>query len=415
MTTSKQQDTSTILRETLVISDDQGWIWNLATTVLKNLSREHVRIPSSVPMGSHWDRFGQAPHIVVQWESLHRSGGAVIEDILQMAPGRETLNRIIVLTMSPTHEDIVYLGELGITRIVRIRPREKELQEAAAALSMHLQQSSPLSPVEESWRRLLDTLETMMTTGGRDRLEEVASSFQALNQKNPTARSLDAEAMMASLRGEDDRACTLWAKSIETNPNYYQAYHHLISHHRRCGRPQKAYAILAKLQEYNKSNISRLVTMGEIQKDLADLDKAESHFQAALSRDPHCSRALNGLASVRFDQGRLDESRQLLSKSQLAFKAAATLNRRGIDLVRAKKYEEALHHYQKAHYVLPVQEKGPMLFYNMGLCYSRWGKPTLAREYLQIALIKNPSYNKAKLLMQTIEKSLGQGSKATQM
>jgi len=412
MTTPKEQDTSTILRETLVITDDQSWIWNLATTVLKRLSRDHIRIPSAVPMGSNWQRFCHAPHILVHWEGLHRSGGAVIEDILQMAPGRETLNRIIVLTMTPTHEDIVYLGELGISRIVRIRPREKELRQAASDLAKHLQTTLPTSVTEEAWRRLLDTLESMGNSGRREGLEEAALSFAAIHPEIPTARSLDAEAMLKSLRDEDEKACALWAKSIETNPNYYQAYHHLINHHRRLGRLDKAYALLSKLQEFNKSNISRLVTMGEIQKDLADLDKAESHFQAALNRDPCCSRALNGLASVRFDQGRLDESRQLLSQSQLGFKAAANLNRRGIALVRAKKYEEALHHYQKAHYVLPVQEKGPLLFYNMGLCYSRWGKHTLAKEYLKIALIKNPAYSKAKILMQTIEKSLGNASKA---
>ena len=408
MSTPKEQPTPPMLRETLVITDDQGWIWNLATTVLKRLSREHVRIPSSVPMGSNWQRFCHAPHIIVHWESLHRSGGAVIEDILQMATGREFLSRIIVLTMSPTHEDIVYLGELGISRIVRIRPREKELRQAATDLAKHLQHAAPSSVVEESWRRLLDLLESMANTGNKGRLEEATLMFQALTTTIPSARSLDAEALLSSLRGEDESASSLWTKSIETNPNYYQAYHHLVAHHRRCGRAEKAYAILAKLQEFNKSNISRLVAMGEIQRELSDLGKAELHFETALSRDPHCSRALNGLAAVRFDQGRLDESRDLLSKSQIAFKAAASLNRRGIDLVRAKKYEEALHHYQKAHYVLPVQEKGPLLFYNMGLCYSRWGKQTLAKEYLKIALIKNPSYNKAKALMQTIEKSLGQ-------
>lgn len=406
----KTQSPTVPFRESLVITDDQTWIWKLASSSLTRLNATHVRIPSSMPIGPNWKRFNKAPHFIVHWESVERKGGAIIEEILQMSPGRETLDRIIVLTMSPTHEDVVYLNELGVYRIVRLRPREKDLTLASTELERHLLNSQKSSPTEALWSQLQDALEALVKRLTPTALADVTALYSQLKPEKPTARSLDVEALLSSLSGDDARACELWISAIERNPHYYLAYHRLIDHHMRCQRLPKAYALLSKLQEYNKGNVSRLILMGELQKDMADLDKAEAHFHAALARDPGCSRALNGLAEVRFEQGRLEESRELLSRSHLAFRAAASLNRRGIELVRAKKYEDALEHYTKAQYVLPIQEKGPLLFFNIGLCYSRWGKPTMAREFLKIALIKDPTYDKARQLMQVMDVQVGQGS-----
>jgi tetratricopeptide (TPR) repeat protein len=72
-------------------------------------------------------------------------------------------------------------------------------------------------------------------------------------------------------------------------------------------------------------------------------------------------------------------------------------------MVRGNKYEQALEHYTRAQYVLPQQEKGPMLFFNIALCYYRWGRFTLAREFVRIALIKDPRYGKAQRLLQLVD------------
>jgi tetratricopeptide (TPR) repeat protein len=81
---------------------------------------------------------------------------------------------------------------------------------------------------------------------------------------------------------------------------------------------------------------------------------------------------------------------------------AAKLNKMGITMVQAGRYAEALEHYSKAQYVLPQQEKGPQLFFNIGLCYARWGKHSTAQEFLKLALIKEPNYKKAEKLLEQI-------------
>ena len=63
-------------------------------------------------------------------------------------------------------------------------------------------------------------------------------------------------------------------------------------------------------------------------------------------------------------------------------------------------------HYTKAQYVLPHQNKGPMLFYNIGLCYFRWHKVDMAKEFLRLALIKEPGYKKASKLLGMVEEQV---------
>jgi len=165
---------------------------------------------------------------------------------------------------------------------------------------------------------------------------------------------------------------------------------------------------MQKMHELNKANVSRLVGMGEVQLELNDAVKAEFYFNSALDRDAYCSGALNGLAEIRFHQGNLEESRRLLSRSNLAYKTAANLNKTGIDLVKSSRYQDALEHYTRAQYVLPMQDKGPMLFYNIALCYFRWGRQAMAKEFVRIALIKEPNYKKASKLLEQIKVKTGE-------
>ena len=398
--------------EVLVLMDDQTWTWNLVTTQLSQLKMEHVRLPSTVKIRQSWERLKNAARIVVAWESKGRSGGAMIEEILSVQPNFNVGERIIVLTTNPTHEDVVYFSELGVRRIVRLRNRDKDLIQAGRELSLHLALEVGRDKIEEAWRKLHFILDTMPKVVPPAILARVEDSVRKLKPEEFTARYLDAIAKVQMLKDNDHEALKCWHAALDKNPNYYRAYHNLIEFHRLRGRPNEAIALMQKMHELNRQNISRLIGMGEIQMDLKDHQRAEFYFKSALDRDAYASGALNGLAEIRFHQGDLEESRRLLARSQLAYKTAANLNQAGIDLVRKEKYEAALDHYTRAQYVLPQQDKGPLLFYNIGLCYTRWGRYRLAKEFLRIALIKEPNYKKAAKLLEQVELKVGESQAA---
>lgn len=393
--------------ESLGIMDEasgaSGWIWTMVSKQLEYLGMPHVRLPSTVPIRQSWERLRDSARMVIHWEAKGRSGGAVIEEILDVQPNFDVGERIIVVTTNPTHEDVVYFSELGVRRIVRLRNRDKDLIQAARELDVHLTAAPENDKKELAWRKLLYVLDTLPEKVNAEVVARLEDNVRKLKPEEFTARYLDALATVAMLKEDDAAAVHGWHSALDKNPNYYRTFHNLIRFYRRRGRNEDALALMQKMQELNRSSISRLVGMGEIQMNFGDRGKAEFYFKSALDRDQYCSGALNGLAEIRFHQGNLEESRALLARSHLAYKAASNLNAQGIEMVRRSKFEEALEHYTRAQYVLPQQDKGPLLFYNIGLCYARWGKHKMAKEFLKIALIKEPTYRKAQKLLDQVE------------
>ena len=399
--------------EIILITDEQTWVPQFIHKCVAGHKRTSVRLSSSVPLRPSWNRFKHSEPIIIHWESKHRSGGAIVEEILDIAPKFDVGERIIILTTNPTHENMVYFSELDIHRIIRLRAREKDLEKAALEFSQHFQACQNATPDttrgEAAWRHILQQLDSLPKNPDPETLDSIQKAVDRLNgDSTPTARYLDAHAHIAAYRGSHEKAVALWQQALDKNPNYFRAYQGIIGNYRANGRLREALALMQKMQEMNRSNISRMVGIGEVLLELEDDKKAEHYFRSALERDRFSSGALNGLAEIKFRQGDLDESRKLLSRSHLAYRAAAKLNNQGIEMVRKSHYEDALKHYTKAQYVLPQQEKGPLLFYNIGLCYARWSKPEMAREFLKLALIKEPNYKKARQLLTQIDERFGQ-------
>jgi hypothetical protein len=121
---SQSERNPELFREALAIMDDSSWIWSLTQWGFAKVSCPVVRLTASTTIRHSWTRFKDAHCILIHWESKSRSGGAIIEEILDVDPRYDVANKIIVLTTNPIHEDVVYFSELGIKRIIRIRNRD---------------------------------------------------------------------------------------------------------------------------------------------------------------------------------------------------------------------------------------------------------------------------------------------------
>jgi pentatricopeptide repeat protein len=398
--------------EVICICDDQSWIWNFISRNLSNLKISHVRLSSSVIIRKSWNRFKDSPLIVIYWENSERSSGAILEEILEVDPLFDMASKVVVVTTNPRHEDVVYFSELGVKQVIRPQFSEKKIKVAGADFQNLIQGKARQSRWDREWHRILRMLAHCSPKTPHGQLDKLRKSVEAVHakvQQKESAVYLDALALIHSLKGENDLAVSVWQKAIESNPNYYRTYNNLIEHFQRTNEYQKALDLIKKMQSLNKNSVARSVQIGQIHAMAAQDDKAEHYFSLALEKDKYCSTALNGLAEIRFRQENLEEARALLARSTIAYKTAQYLNTIGIDLVKAANYKEALIHYSKAQFVLPQQSKGPMLFYNIGLCYFKWNKPKMALEFLKIALIKEPNYKKAASLVASIhaKKSLG--------
>jgi len=406
-TTNKPQGPHIPFKESIGFIDDAGWVWQLLQKSFETLNYKAHRLPSQTLIRHSWNRLKMAPCFVIHWEARGRSGGAIVEEIVDVDPNFDVAKRVIILTSNPIHEDVVYFSELGIKRIVRVRNREKELAASLAELQGHISeitQTESKSNVDDLWRRSLMAIDRLPENPESSVLEKIEQNIAKIRSpQKPSARDLDAIGSVAFKRSQYAEAFTLWNQALSINPNYFRTYQNMIKAYRKKNEHYEAYQLMQKLQLLNRSNISRLVGMGELQLELQDDRKAEHFFRSALEKDAWSSGALNGMATLKFRQGELDLARGMLEKSRLSYRFAAELNRQGIEMVRSGRYTEALEHYSKAQYVLPQQEKGPQLFYNIGLCYSRWGRFDMASEFLKLALIKEPNYKKAQKLLEQLQ------------
>ncbi len=403
---TNQKDTGRPFSETVVITDDQTWIWQLTTGLLSRLGSAHVRLPSTVPLRQSWERLKLAPHFILHWECQGRSASALIEEILSINPSFDVAGRIVVLTTDPTHEDVVTIAELGVTRIVKMTSREQDMARAMTELQTHINSKNTLSPTEQRWRKLIRAASMLSEASPAEARDYVAAELRDLGGAEKSARYHDVEAFLHMSCGRDREAILSWHRALERNPKYHHAYFSLATFYRHRGRLDEAIAILQKMQAISRQSTARLVAMAEIHVAKKELALAESLYRSALDRDPLCNPALGGLAELRFHAGDLEQARFLLSKSQSVQKTATHLNELGIAMVREGHYQEALEHYTRAQYVLPQQDKSALLYYNIGLCYARWGRPQIACEFLKIALIKEPQFKKAQRLLARLETAL---------
>ena len=268
---------------------------------------------------------------------------------------------------------------------------------------------APKPNIEGLWRKIIVALDSLKENAPETILSKIEENVKKLRDpsKPPSARELEAIACVQFRRGQHQTAIRLLNDAIQANPNYFRAWNTMIEVKRKIGDHHEAYALLQKMQMHNRGSVRRLVAMGEEQIALKDPRRAEHYFKSALDKDAWCSRALNGLAEVKFEQDELDEARGLLAKSTIAYKFSAKLNLAGIEMVKAGAFEKALEHYSKAQYILPQQEKGPQLLYNIALCYAKWGRMNMAEEFLKLAIIKEPNYKKAIRLLEQVRSKSG--------
>ncbi len=395
--------------------DDDTWLWGLVDRTLAKRNTTYIKLASNMTIRQSWNRFHDTPFMIIHWEGKFRAGGAIIEEILEIDKRYDAANKLIVITTNPIHEDVVYFSELGIKRVIRARQRDKEMLISADELTQHIQEilNPPAkSSMEGLWRKIIVALDKLPEDPPEGLLTRIEDNIAKLRDpsKPPSARDLDAMACVCLKRKQYPTAIKLLNDAIQANPNYFRAWNTLIDVKRQMGEHREAYALLQKMQMHNRGSVRRLVAMGEEQIALNDLLKAEHCFKSALDKDAWCAKALNGLAEVKFEQDELDEARSLLAKSSIAYKVAAKLNLKGVGLVRKAEYAQALEHYSKAQYVLPQQEKGPQLLYNIALCYAKWGRMPMADEFLKLALIKEPNYKKAIRLLELVRAKSGHSS-----
>ena len=388
--------------ETVVICDHQDWQWTFLHAFLKHCKYEHVRVQSDFDIKSCWERFAEAPFFIICWENQKRPAASIIREMKILSPDLD-YEKVIIITTHPTHEDVVYFSELGLDKIVSLQQNKRGIKIAGQNFTNILRPHKARRQVTHDWKILHKHLDQMLESSTDDNLlmcEAMIDRIKLLHKEEvDTASWWDALACIEAAKSNDKVAIEYWHTSLEKNPNFFRVYHNLIQFYTRRRNHEKALGLLEKMHVINRNNIDRLVCIANTYTAMQDHRKAEHYFEWALSKDPYNNDALNALAGMHFKVGDLRKTKTLLKDCHDSGAFASSLNQEGIRLVNEHSYEKALELYLNALHVLPSQEKSPLVFFNIGLCYSRWGKYAEAREYVSLSLAKDPRYRKARKLL----------------
>ena len=245
----------------LYISDDLPWADAFVYQSLDPLKLRYVKLPSNIPIRQSWQRFKNAKYIVIHWEGRNRRGGAIVEEILDVDSHFDVTNRIIVITTEPTREDVVYFGELGISRIVRLRNNRRFFQDAYKLLQNYILEKNPETQVNAQWRKLLKNIDMSGDDLDEEQIQSLERKLEQLRSIDviDTSRYLDAKGSILAKRGEYEEAKKHFTQALEHNSHYYRSYSNLIRLHVNNDKLDSAIALCRKMQTLNKDNISRLV------------------------------------------------------------------------------------------------------------------------------------------------------------
>lgn len=142
----------------------------------------------------------------------------------------------------------------------------------------------------------------------------------------------------------------------------------------------------------------------------AELMSAEFEYKNALRVDEEHIRATFGLGLTYLDRGEVDNA-NLVCRRIITLEAAFgeehkhLFNEFGIKMRKHKMYAQALRYYFKA---FRLTRKDENLLYNISRTYFEKGRFKLARKFLNMALVMNPSFEEARVLLRAIDKKAEQ-------
>jgi tetratricopeptide (TPR) repeat protein len=340
--------------------------------------------------------------------AVTRSPEGVLLD-LDLFGGEDFRHKTAAISFALRREDTVLLGEQGVRHVISLPIRQALWDAEASSVIRRLQKILEFvdqykeNEAEREVSRFLMLLKSWGSLSDEVRMDSTDKLLAVLGD---SARYAELMARK-SFRENDMAAAERWLlRGIGKNPNYMQAMTMLAQVYMQSKRFADALAILKKVHLSSPRHLDRIAQMGDCLVALGEYDKAEKMYQEALKIDEFHSSAREGLGKVKCVQGDYQSARTLLANTRNQRDLAVFLNLLGVQFVEKKQFEQAISHYKNAQFVLPSNDQGHQVFFNIALAYLKWGRVGNALSYAKLAVIRDPRYEKAARLVEHIEKQL---------
>jgi TolB-like protein len=137
----------------------------------------------------------------------------------------------------------------------------------------------------------------------------IAAGQHAVTLDPALAEGYKALALGYTQLGKENLAIENNKKAVEFNPSYYPAVANLGSSYETIGKPDEALPWAKKAISINPTNPVTMALLGGIYFDLGEDAKAHTFFDRALALQPDLTNAHQGLASLEFLNGQIEQAK----------------------------------------------------------------------------------------------------------
>jgi tetratricopeptide (TPR) repeat protein len=392
-----------------VISTLKDQVWDTICSSLSDNNLQALYVRTETALLDYLEKIRQAPLVIVDWVATDNRCSFRLEEITDLVDTSKVKRKIVVVASNARKDEISHLRDLGIRHILHYETyNEKSRRELLLSLNEIIKLKTNQKDSDDLGRlNKIEQLSDLIHNFNPESENEISHRLNYLKLSDNTDERHSAQYLCAIFlmnQGKYEDAKKELAKLLEKQPNNNLAWEALTRCYVQSEDFEEALRLVKNLTKKRPTLLSRKVLLADIYRYRGDFEKSAHHYDEILELCPAFSPALNGKAQLLFAQNQLDQAKKTLSKSSHATKVARQLNRMGINMVSNQEFAQALEHYKKAQFILPSHEKGALIFYNIALCYSKWGKPQSAVQFARLAVAKDPDYEKAKELLFRVAK-----------
>ena len=306
------------------------------------------------------DTAGRIPLLFIERRFKEQDAAPIIQQIKTAFPKA----LIVVLTTDVQKHRIMYLHELGADNFIA---------KPVSANTIIQKMAFTIKP-QSKLGQLIDSAKAYLAEGNPEKAKQTA--LEILEMKPGSAAGLmvlgDAELAL----GDPQAAKESYQEACSNAEMYLEPLRKLAQLAEKTGHMEEALEHLEQLDKLSPLNSERKISMGEINLNLGNEEKANALFEAAITQaskeaTDHLSSMAERIANIYMavdpSKSEMFLRKALNIKSKyLSHEDLRLFNQLGVNLRKQGKPLEAIEEYKKA---LKIDPRNATLFYNMGMAY----------------------------------------------
>lgn len=349
---------------------------------LQNLKVKEIKVVSSVAEARREMLTRKIGFFIVEWQLTQTNGLQFCRSLRKEAQYKDS--PFLLLSVENLRKDIVLASEVRIDGYLLKPFSYEDFREKIFSILRGLTQPTLLN-------NLLDLAETHLVGG---RLEEAEQLYEeSLTVREHSARALTGMARIERARDHADKALHHLSEAIRINPDYIEAYKHILEIHEeqedRSGLIQTA----SILHQLSPENPRYTLILARAYLELQELEGSETFFRKTILLSPRMAEAYKGLGNVYMAKEDYEKAKRNFNKAlDLDSEDIGILNSLGLAYIRLGQYKEGIERYMMG---LKLDPHDARILFNIAHAYEKRADFDSAKKYYTQALMHKPGYTKA--------------------